>query len=89
MTRLLLASSRYHAIVDIDGELYARQGVNFVDRRFADVANRDLFLRAAKAKWGFYRVIGPDGAEAPELQGQEIPPLKFATVGGEHVLQVA
>ncbi len=86
MNQLVAATSIYNLIAARDGVLMSVKPSGDTP---VDTTDPEKFLLAARAKWGFYRVIGSDGIEGPEWNGDCPPDMKMEKLpGGERVFRL-
>ena len=69
MDRALIALDEQMCVVETEeyGLVLRRPGL--ADEPVEDSGDADLWLTAARAKWGYLPVVGPSGEEEPEVDG--------------------
>ncbi len=87
MASLILASSEDNGIIRQGDNLYSRN--NFVPDKQFEVNDIDLFIKAAVAKWGLYRVVGKDNKTSPEITDKGLPKMELIKLpNGEYVYHI-
>lgn len=77
MIRLLAAMSHSRLLLDRDGRLTCWTPF---DERDVKTQDRDLYLKAAFAKWGYRRVFAQSGEQNPMIQNPESVRLQLFTM---------